>query len=210
MGEPIKTVGELAGICGHDGSNWIKALIDATGHLQIDVVDSGGADLKDILDKLADILTELNAKVETADLDLDASGRLSGNAHHYDGSAWRKSNLLWGYHDSYIESDDTTSDGSSPTTVALTAVPEGEVWVIAHFSGYHNDAAARDVKYQAVQGSDIILMKHDASLAADTRLMWDGEIVLKEGGYVRALGVSITSGKTVYFQAMGYKMDVSM
>lgn len=40
MGEAIKTVGELAGICGHDGTDWLKALIDAAGHLQVDLVDS--------------------------------------------------------------------------------------------------------------------------------------------------------------------------
>lgn len=52
MGEPISTVGQLAGICGHDGTEWLKALIDAAGHLQIDIIDSGGSDLQDVVDQL--------------------------------------------------------------------------------------------------------------------------------------------------------------
>lgn len=41
MGEPVAEVGYLAGLCGHDGTVWIKALIDADGHLQVDAVSSG-------------------------------------------------------------------------------------------------------------------------------------------------------------------------
>jgi len=35
MGEPIRTVGDLAGLCGHDGTNWEKVLIDATKRLVV-------------------------------------------------------------------------------------------------------------------------------------------------------------------------------
>jgi hypothetical protein len=37
MGEPIAEVGSLAGLCGHDGTDWIKVLVDSDGKLQIEV-----------------------------------------------------------------------------------------------------------------------------------------------------------------------------
>jgi hypothetical protein len=52
VGEPIAEVGYLAGLCGFLDPNWTKALIDADGHLQIDVVSSGGSDLQDVVDQL--------------------------------------------------------------------------------------------------------------------------------------------------------------
>lgn len=35
MGEPIATVGELAGVCGHDGTSWEKILIDSSKRLVV-------------------------------------------------------------------------------------------------------------------------------------------------------------------------------
>jgi hypothetical protein len=40
MGEPIATVGDLAGICGHDGTNWEKILIDASKRLVVAVASA--------------------------------------------------------------------------------------------------------------------------------------------------------------------------
>jgi len=40
MAEPIATVGNLAGICGHDGTNWEKILIDASKRLVVAVASA--------------------------------------------------------------------------------------------------------------------------------------------------------------------------
>lgn len=59
MTKAVADYGDLAGLCGNDGSSWLAALIDAAGHLQIDLVDSGGADLGD----LETLLTEIQARL---------------------------------------------------------------------------------------------------------------------------------------------------
>lgn len=41
MGESISTVGALAGLCGFLDPDWIKVLVDAEGHIQIDVLTTG-------------------------------------------------------------------------------------------------------------------------------------------------------------------------
>lgn len=40
MGEVITGYGEEAGICGHDGTDWIKVLVDDLGKLQIEIATS--------------------------------------------------------------------------------------------------------------------------------------------------------------------------
>lgn len=52
MGEPIAEVGQLAGVCGHDGTDWQKVGISASDRLKVEVEDPGGVDLQDVLDQL--------------------------------------------------------------------------------------------------------------------------------------------------------------
>lgn len=59
MGEPIATVGNLAGLCGYDDPDWVKIVADSNGYLQVDVVDSGGSDLNDIYLKLNQMFTAM-------------------------------------------------------------------------------------------------------------------------------------------------------
>lgn len=46
MGETIATVGDLAGICGHDGTSWEKILIDASKRLVVAVASVVASDVQ--------------------------------------------------------------------------------------------------------------------------------------------------------------------
>ena len=63
MAEPIATVGDLAGICGHDGTNWEKVLIDASKRLVVAI-----AAFSDVLE-----------------VEQDTPGDLLVGAHGFDG-----------------------------------------------------------------------------------------------------------------------------
>lgn len=210
MGEPIATVGDLAGICGHDGTDWIKALIDAAGHLQIDVVDSGGADLKDVLDKLTEILTELNSKLETADLDLDASGRLSANAHQYDGSAWRKSNLLFGYNAIWDEDLGGTATGASYYDTTST-IPSGEVWVLQAISARNTTRNPTWVFTYVVRasGADVYLSA-DATPGTNIPGLAVGNWVLGPGDVAYIYLTGCQADDVIQAGVIGYKMKLNM
>ena len=86
MGEPIKTVGELAGICG------------------------------------------------------------------YDGSVWRKSNLLLGYNAVYQERALETNASAGENNLYGTAVPENEIWIVTSMAAW-NDTRAIDVVTVGVASS---------------------------------------------------------
>jgi len=210
VGEPIRTAGDLAGICGHDGTDWIKALIDSGGRLQVDIVDSGGADLKDVLDKLADILTELNAKLETADLDLDGSGRLSANAHGYIAGAWQKQPLAWGISDSVSEAVSDTNLGADTQTLSTTPILAGEVHVASAINFRVDSATCTRGQLQIVVGGVSLVILTQASPVAYTWYLKTGEFVLAEGDYIALSMTGLTAGDDAYLRYAGYRMDVDL
>jgi len=75
MGEIITDYGEEAGICGRSGTDWVKLLADALGHLQVDVVDSGGSDLGDVVSWLQALLVELTKKLDTSDINIESGSK---------------------------------------------------------------------------------------------------------------------------------------
>lgn len=222
------------GLLGYDSvdDDFPTLLVDSDGHLQIDVLTSGlptgGATEATLAElsarvgneispasgtvnkQLADLLTELGQKLETADLASDTTRYINTLLHQYTGSAWVKSNLAWGYHDSYGEEVDETSVGAGSTVVVGATVPEGEVWKVEAIAIYHNDTVNREVSMNVNVNTENIGLNYSASLAPATRLFWNGAVTLAEDDYVRIVCVGLASGKYIRVQAVGYKMNIAM
>lgn len=232
MGEPIATVGDLAGVCGHDGTDWIKALIDAAGHLQIDVVDSGGADLKDLLDKLTDMLTalqkiddlqsaldsvgtdELLAIIAGQDVDVEVTQTTPADLvvaqHQYDGSAWRKSNLLWGFNAQVVEDLGGTVTGTAWTGDS-TPVPANEVHVIQAVT-IRNITRNAGMTAIAIRPGDAwgLMLKFQTTSTRYIPLLVSGAWVLVEGDVVRVYMGTCQADDVIEAGIIGYKMDIDM
>jgi len=232
MGEPIAGVGYLGGICGTDGTDWIQILVDENGKLRI-VVDTNalpeGAATEETLaelsarvgdesspasgtvnKQLADLLTELQQKLETADLASDTTRYINVLQQQYTGAAWVKSNLLFGYNDRYYESDSATSSAGN-NTLSLTAVPSGVVRVIQQVAVVHYDSVARtmDVYWSETGGGSCVVAVHTSATAQ----VWypsTVESVLKEADNVNAIFRAMNADKTIILRAWGYDMDIDM
>lgn len=87
-----KVKGEVAGtvltLLGYDGTDFYNVLVDAAGHLQIDVIASGLPAGAATAANQALLLAELQEKLETADLDLDGDGKLAVLSHGHTGIIW--------------------------------------------------------------------------------------------------------------------------
>lgn len=79
MGEAVVEVGRLAGICGHDGSVWVKLRVDASGYLRM-VVESGSMT---VLPGTGEKLIGLSGIVE----ELLSDTSLDAGANNLDGTA---------------------------------------------------------------------------------------------------------------------------
>jgi len=259
VGEPIATVGNLAGVCGHDGTDWIKLLVDEDGKLQITVDTSGlpsGAatsanqvtmitalqlidDLRNALDSVgtdeldvnveASVLPtgaatsanqateitalqsiqnlvgalhdvgidelDINIVSQSADVEVKQTtpADLVVAQHQYDGSAWRKSNLLWGYNSRLVETLSGTTIADDNTLIT-TAVPAGGLCQIM-------------IRKDADEYGWIFSESVDPYTALGVTV---GSWPLEEGDVLRGYFRSMAADKSIFFAIWGYIMDVTM
>jgi hypothetical protein len=254
MAEPIAEYGNLSGVCGHDGTDWIKLQVDADGKLQITVdtsaLPSGAAtaanqatmiaalqlisDLRNALhtvaaDELDVVVTESvlpsDAATETTlnlirvgqgglleadDLNLDASGSAGVNQHQYDGSAWRKSNMLFGYNDRYAERVYEPNLAAGANTVYGTTVPDGEVWIVTTFIGQCVGATITILVFGSNNDVYPIPVVVQQPPVTGQWYVWTGTLVLKAGDRIYGYVAGATLGNDLDIRALGYKMNIAM
>lgn len=342
MGEPISTVGDLAGICGHDGTDWIKVKTDSDGKLQIEVdtsvLPSGAAtaanqitmitalqlidDLRNALDsvgtdeldvnvessvlpsgaatdtvvqairdrlgaltnpaagstnklladaltalqkiddlqgaldsvdtdelvvnvdesalpagaateatlaelslrvgdeitpgagavnyRLAELLTELETKLETADFATDTDRCIKAFTHGYVSSTWQKQPLQFGYSDVYGEyfREDNVAAGSHDLTFGT--VPAGEIWVVTNYIAYCTTSNPSTISLVAYVGGTSMTVDVDASPTAYVPLKLTGRLYLKEDDYLLARFFGCALNDDIIASAAGYKMDIDL
>lgn len=210
MAEPIATVGKLAGVCGHDGADWQKVGISASDRLQVETEDPSGADLTDVISKLADILTELNAKLETADLTSATTRYINTLSYQYDGSAWHKSNLIFGYYDRLVEDVRDLTLAAGNQFLNGTQVPDGEVWVVTCVNSYVASASVDRMAVQINFGGTIISILNEVPPTSGYYYVIDGLWVLKKDDYVRWYATDLTLNDDGILTYSGYKMKIDM
>lgn len=200
------------GVLGYDSvdDDFPTVLVDSDGHPQVDIIDSGGADLKDILDKLADILTELNAKLETADLASDTTRYINVLQQQYTGAAWVKSNLLWGYNDALHDQAIDNNVSAGTDSVDGSAVPANELWVVQRIISHWAGTSCTKTLVILVSDSTQHVLDADFSPASGVYLITEGPLVMKEGDFLRLTGEGLTAGDDLRIYWHGYKMDIDM
>lgn len=169
-----------------DGTDWYAALIDGSGHLQVDVVSSGlpsGAATETTLDAI-------KTAVEIIDGFADAD------------------NVLFGFNDRYVETSESLNPSAGTVQQDFTAVPAGEVWIIQAVTFLNNTTAQRTTFRVRTSGGSEIPFYENTPAAAGTYQCWNGEIVLKESDYIRFHLYNVVAGDDLYFRAWGYKMKV--
>ena len=144
MGEPIKTVGELAGICG------------------------------------------------------------------YDGSVWRKSNLLLGYNAVYHDRVVETSASAGENNLYGEAVPENEIWIITAMSAWNNTRSIDVVTVGIVTDISTQWVDNVLSPAAQELAKFSGHLILAEGHKAWGYYSSCTEGDLLVLEIFGYKMALDL
>jgi len=232
MGEAIVEVGDLAGICGNDGTDWLKVLVDADGKLIIEVdtcaLPSGAAtsahqltmitalqSLQNLVGALHDVgLDELDIRFAGQAVDVEVKQQTPADLvvaqHQYDGSAWRKSNLLWGYHDIWDENLGGTA-GAAAYTANTSTIPAGEIWVCDFVSIRNTTRAITSLTvYTARASGAYVILNHLASPVASRPCVSRARQVLAAGDVVYVDAQGCTSGDNIQAGILGYKMDIDM
>lgn len=188
MGEPIAEVGYLAGLCGHDGTGWLKVKTDANGYLYVVGTGTAGA----------------------IEVTQDTPGDLLVGQHQYDGSAWRKSNLIFGYNDRILEVAEDTDVGAGTQTLEIAVDTSGYVWVITAVCFFWQGTSCSFLTAQITDGTNVVDLESDGSPTSGLRLFVRGEFVLKAGDKIQVKAFGLTAGDDLYLRVNGYKMKIDM
>lgn len=222
------------GLLVYDSVNdkWYAVLGDADGHLKVDVVTSGlptgGATeaKQDImitaLQLIDDLRSALNS-VGTDELDVVIDGQsadveitqtapadLVVAQHQYDGSAWRKSNLLLGYNDRWSERDSDLNASAGANYLTTATVPSGYVYILQLARALNNTSATTKIRIYVSDGTLTPMIRVEATPAAKEEVLWEGQVVLKEGDSVGASFDGCTAGDDLYLDIWGMKMKIDM
>lgn len=188
MAEAIATVGDLAGICGHDGTNWLKVAVDANGYLK--VIGGGVAGAIEVTQ--------------------DTPGDLLTGIHGHVGGAWQKQPLQFGYSGAVGERVTDSSADAGDNTLQTTAVPAGEVHIVTTIHTVNVDTDVAYILISRVGNSTTYNMKRQASPGIGISVDMLGTIVLAPGDYIKASFGSCTAGDTIRLMTTGYKFDIDL
>ena len=149
-----------------------------------------------------DLLAERVRHLETLE-------EIMSNIHGWDGSAWHKLPMVWGYSDRFVEPASTAAVGAGDAEALTTLVPAGEIHIVQAVEIWHTDAAAQDIFGAAYDGATSMMLLPRQSTDAGVHRVWSGEVVLKAGDRVRAYAFAPGDGESVAVNIWGYKMKIA-
>ena len=188
MGEAIAKVGYLGGLCGHDGTGWLKVKTDANGYLYVVGTGTTGA-MEVTQDTPAELLTGI---------------------HGYIDAAWKKQGLIFAYYDRYYDIK-LESSGVGDNNVNVAKVLDGYMYYVQYVEYYHEEGSPIVIDIMAITDTAATMnIYHDASAATSTRLSQPVGVCLKKDDYIRGVFRGMTSGHTIYVVLWGYKMKLGM
>jgi len=170
-----------------DGSQWIEAVCDSDGAMSVSIHNQ-----------------DVNVEIEQTD-----PSSLAASLHGWDGSQWRKLNLLWGYCDRYAEREALDNVSSGDHTINFTTVPSGEIWVVTHFSmiATTNNPSRFDFMVNTPSAVVILLSTDNPGAAYASGLQVN--LILKSGDYLQARFIGCSTGDDLRAYAVGYKMKIN-
>jgi hypothetical protein len=162
---------------------------------------------------VADASNFLQVNVAAQDIDVEikqtAAADLTPGVCGWDGSAWRKLSLLWGYSDRYVDAVSATKSGDGNYQRDSTAVPAGYVYIVQS-AGIHNQTGARGMSYLAFMSSSLAYYFAQALTPAKYELVgFTGQLILKEGDQLRWFQSTCLDSDNIRTYAWGYKMKVA-
>jgi len=160
------------------------------------------------------VTNRLLALVE-AELDFDISKHVTvgGDMQDvrlwgYDGSEWRKLQLLFGF-GGLVEEDLLDDDLDAGTNwVYGTLVPAGEIWVIQNAMVLYSGSSATRVGIVGVGLADSLTLLAKESPDSDWPYPWSGNCILQQGDRMGGNVFGATAGDKLYFRYAGYKMEI--
>jgi len=163
--------------------------------------------LKLIIDPLTNQLSV--AVNNDAEIHQTTPADLRTGAHGWDGAAWHKLPMVFGYSDRWAENAEGAATGAGNAVAVTAAVPAGYVYVLQQAEAFHDAAAAVELLVTPIAGALVCGLVHELAAAAWVHYSWTGSLVLKAGDQIAATAAAPGDGKKVHLHTWGYKMKVA-
>lgn len=204
-------------------------LVDVAGHAQVDVitqpilVDGAGHAQVDVLTQpiLLDGANHAQVDVLSQPILIDGSGHaqvdvltspaIQANSHGYISGAWKKNPIQFGYSDTIQRTMSHTNLSAGSGTLADSAVPAGEIWVITTISfTYIGTVTGVRLRPDIVAGGvGCPLLEQEIAMSGKF-YGFQGWWVLEEDDYLQLSISNATAGDDVYYFAIGFKVDINL
>lgn len=126
----------------------------------------------------------------------------------WDGAAWRKLPLLWGYSAQYLEYETVTAASTSAQDLTFSTVPAGELWVVTSVTFYCNNNSPTRINLSIYDGTTHHYILMAAYPVANRTISVNGPWYLIKDDYLRYRISSVAIGAVLHAYAFGYKMIV--
>ena len=105
-----------------------------------------------------------------------------------------------------MKEDELAADGAEDT-LQTDQIPSGWLYVINHISAYEEGTrVSASLQLGFVSGGIYHILKKEKP-EEDMTTHWDGQIILREGDYIKAIFTNTTSGDDLYLYANGYRVQ---
>lgn len=126
----------------------------------------------------------------------------------WDGTAWRKLPLTWGYTDRYAEIKSNLNCVAGVNYLSFAAVPAGEVWKVTAIT-FVNTVTDPGVAYATLyDGSTAFNIYSKSSPGANVYVSVVCDVTLKAGDRIRVGFNGCASNDDIYAWVIGSKMAV--
>ncbi len=127
----------------------------------------------------------------------------------WDGSQWRKLQLLWGYTSHWAERNIATASEAGTLRVYSSIVPDGEVWVLqaVHCLARNTDGIVEIWLQDG--GSDGVSLARAVNPGVWQGARWAGSAVLQSGGCVKGQITGQVVDDVIELGVWGYKMKIA-
>jgi hypothetical protein len=127
----------------------------------------------------------------------------------WDGSAWRKLPLVWGYSDNWLEKLVNSNADAGTNYLDSAVVPAGEVWILTNINAHAIQAGLSMITMGPLRGATSYYAFQKTSPGANEQVGGHCNIVLKAADKVRGAFTGCAAGDDIYLILSGYKMKIA-
>lgn len=127
----------------------------------------------------------------------------------FDGTQWRKLDMLWGYTDRYAVQQNDESNVDDWYTVNLPGPASGEIWTLYGVAVYRSTNAEHYARVCLATAATYYSLGDVEIPLVGKFYPFPAEIVLKYGDNIRVYYEGATDGEALITVSWGYKMSVA-